>query len=317
MRRARMIRFLFAPLLPLSALLSSVAALGQETPMTETGASKEQAPAAPGESPPADVPTDASTGDTAADGAAVPEAGEPTPAPEPAAPPAAPSNPPPVVAAPPTVPPPAPPPQPTEPAEPRGPRRMLLLLGPGFGLGFMYPKEINDFMENWTSSLGAEVEEGTSAMVLCIQPRVVITFAPIEYVQIQLVGEIGWAPKVMTVVGGDNRTFHFLRYSTGGTVAGHLPIRGGRSSVSLGAGVLFNALEFEGIQEITPGYRGVFGFRFYGRRAFTPEIFVEFNWIRADTGRDPGGRNPGVIGELDYVSGTIGANFYFKLFERR
>jgi hypothetical protein len=81
--------------------------------------------------------------------------------------------------------------------------------------------------------------------------------------------------------------------------------------------VLFNALEFKGLREITPGYRGVFGFRFYGRRAFTPEIFAEFNWIRADTGRDPGGRDPREIGELDYVSGTIGANFYFKITERR
>ena len=184
----------------------------------------------------------------------------------------------------------------------------------------MYPKEINDYLENWASSRSAEIEDGTSAIVLSLMPRVAITFAPIEYVQIQVVGEIGWAPKVLTLVDDylDTYTesFHFLRYSTGGTVNGHLPVARGRGSVFIGGGVLFNVLRFKSYQEIAPGYRGVMGYRFYSRRVFCPEVFFEFNYIKAETGDEPGAYDPYEIEELNYTSGTIGVNFYFKVMER-
>jgi hypothetical protein len=196
---------------------------------------------------------------------------------------------------------------------------MLVLFGPGFGLSFLYPKEINDYLDYWVDNLGTtSTEQGSTAIFMALQPRLSLTFAPIEYVQIQFIlGEIAWAPKIMAVVGGSSESFHYLRVSTGGTVSGHIPLDNGRKSLSFGAGVLFNYLTFDHIAEVTPGYRGIMAFRFYGRKSFAPEIFLEFNWIRADTGRDPDGRSPGEIGELDYVSGTIGANFYFKVFEKK
>ncbi len=199
-----------------------------------------------------------------------------------------------------------------------GPRKLMLLMGPGLGIGFMYPKEINKYIEGWMNSIGAvELNQGSTAMVVCLQPRFSITFAPIEYVQLQFVGEIGWSPKVIAVIGGNSKGFHFLRASTGGTISGHIPISNGRCSVSIGGGVLFNYLKFENLKEITPGYRGLFAFRFYTKKAFTPEIFVEFNWIKADTGRDPGRQDPMEIGELSFISGVIGANLYFKVVEKK
>ena len=199
-----------------------------------------------------------------------------------------------------------------------GPRRMLFLLGPGFGFSFFGCKEINDYLESWIAEQDAyEADQSSAKMFLAFQPRFSLTFGPIEYVQIQFLGELAWAPKIIKVIGGSSESFHYVRYSTGGTVSGHIPLAQGRRSISFGAGALFNVLKFRDYTEYAPGYRGVFAFRFYGRKAFTPEIFVEFNWIKADTGADPDGNIPEAIGELSYVSGTIGANFYFKLIEKQ
>jgi hypothetical protein len=209
---------------------------------------------------------------------------------------------------------------PSEPPPPlpmagHGPRRMMLLIGPGYGFSFMYPKKVNDYLEDWKNAQGASVEQGTTAILLSIQPKLAIAFAPIEYVQIQVVGEVGWAPKIIAVSGGDSGVFHYMRYTTGGTVAGHIPISNGRRSLSFGAGGLFNVLKFEDIQEIAPGVRALFGFRFYTRRRFTPEIFAEFNWIRADVSDSDAGEAMD-IDELNYTSFTIGGNFYFKIIEQ-
>ena len=204
-------------------------------------------------------------------------------------------------------------PPPPLPVTRAGPRRNLLLIGPGFGFSFIYPREINDYLDNWADYQGVTLDEGgTTAMILSFQPKLAITFAPIEYVQLQFVGEVSWAPKIFSVIGGDSEVFHFLRYTTGMTVAGHIPISNGRRSISFGAGGLFNVLKFEDYQEIAPGVRGLFGFRFYGRRAFTPEIFLEYNWIRADTDRKADDYS-NIISELNYSSVTIGGNFYFTI----
>jgi hypothetical protein len=201
-----------------------------------------------------------------------------------------------------------------------GPRRLMLLLGPGFGFSFMYPREINEYLGDWADRQGVEIEDGSTAIVLGMMPRVAVNFAPIEYVQIQVVGELGWAPKVLTVIDDtlDSRTesFHFLRFSTGGTVNGHLPVARGRGSVFLGAGVLFNVVKFKSYKEMAPGYRGLVGYRFYGRRIFCPEIFFEFTYINAKTSDEPGVYDADEIEELNYTSGTIGVNFYFKAVEK-
>lgn len=269
----------------------------------------EQTPTADSAAAPDETEAAAPTTEAApADGTAPTDAATPAPAPAPASS---------VTPPPPTAAPYVDPETPKEtPPAPTGPRKLMLLIGPGIGFSFMYPKEVNDYLDYFVDSQGASMEEGFSGLVLSIQPKLAIAFAPIEYVQIQVVGEIGWAPKIIAVYGGNSESFHYMRYTVGGTIAGNIPLQGGRKAISLGGGALFNVLSFEGIQEIAAGGRGVFGFRFYGRKAFTPEIFLEFNWIRASTGA-PMASDPAIIGELDYVSATIGGNFYFKVTEKR
>ncbi|MDD5309240.1 MAG: hypothetical protein PHU25_18150 [Deltaproteobacteria bacterium] len=227
---------------------------------------------------------------------------------EPAAPPPAP------------VPPPPPPPPQTEKRD----KDMMFLLGAGVSFGFFDPGDVNTYIEDYVGSLSATTESGFSDMIMNIVPRVTLDFAPIEYVQIQAVGEVGWGPKIVSVVGGDSESFNYMRYSVGGMVNGHIPVRDGRNSVYLGAGVLYNWLSFEEFKASTPGYRGQVGFRFYLER-FVPEVFVAFDYIRAETGKpmsvekipNPDGTFTTVESSkkmtLDYTSFLVGANFYFDL----
>jgi hypothetical protein len=207
-----------------------------------------------------------------------------------------------------------------------GPRRLFGLLGPGIGFGFFYPQGVNDYLEYRKDLQGAEVETGTTAIYYNMVPKVAFDIAPIEYVQFQLVGEIGWAPKFIGVSGGDSGTFHYLRYSGGGTVNGHLPLKGGKYSVFLGAGALFHYLRFEGYSAWAPGARGVAGFRFYRKRV-VPEVFLAFDWVRSDSREKIAWLDPVLDAdgnvvyqntykriELNYTGITLGINVYFQLF---
>lgn len=239
-------------------------------------------------------------------------------------------------AAPPPPPPPhaetGPPPPPDRSAEetdPVGPRKLMLMLGPGFSLGFFYPQDVNRYMENWQDSQADMVveESGFTGMILNLVPRLAICFAPIEYVQLQALAEIGWGPKIISVQNADTEVFHFVRYSLGGTLNGHLPLKHGKYSLFLGGGVLYHWMRFEDYAADTLGYRGLVGFRIYlSNKRFTPEVFVAFDYAKAGTGKPinaaPTTNPDGSIGptvssgkelELNYTGVMIGANFYFKL----
>jgi hypothetical protein len=209
-----------------------------------------------------------------------------------------------------------------------GPRRNLVLLGPGLGFGCFYPKDVNDYIENWTDLQGATLESGFTAMVFNIVPKVAFSYAPIEYVQIQVVGEIGWAPKILAIAGGDTGVFHYMRYSLGGTINGHLPLKGGKLSVLIGAGGLFSWLRFESFGAATPGVRGLVGLRMFLEK-LVPEVFLEFNWIKDNSDekhlvpervRSADGSFTDQVSykqlEMSYTGITLGVNFYFQLFGR-
>jgi hypothetical protein len=189
------------------------------------------------------------------------------------------------------------------------------LLGPGFGLQFFYSGDVNDYLDEWVRHNSTGTEEGFTAVILAFVPRLAINFAPIPYFQIQLFGEVGWAPKVFTLqmvsesgspMGSETTVFHYLRFSGGGTLNAHIPVAQGRKSLFFGAGAYFNRLKFEEYEANAPGVRGLVGFRFY-RKRFAPEIFLAFDWSRATA------EHAGDEMTLQYTGGTIGGNFYFDL----
>ena len=195
-------------------------------------------------------------------------------------------------------------------------RRMMLLLGPGMSLGFFSPGDVNRYMEQQIS--GATIQSGFSGMFLNIVPRISVGFAPIEYVQITAVGEIGWGPKIIEVQGSSSSSdsYHFVRYSGGGTITGHIPIKNYRFSLFGGGGALFHWMSFEEFEAGGPGARAVLGFRMYNK-TFTPEIVLMFDYAHAKhqgTTSDP---HTGVVTpitfDLNYTGVTIGVTFHFKV----
>lgn len=187
----------------------------------------------------------------------------------------------------------------------RAPRSMKLYLGPGFGLSGFDPDMVNRFIEGWEKSQGTvAAQSGFPEMYMAFVPRLSLAFAPIEYVEAQVCGEIGWAPKVVVnASSGESRYFAFTRYSIAGAVNGHLPLKNHRFSLYAGGGLLYHYLSFEGYSANALGYRGQVGFRIHGR-TFVPDIFLAFDYVKATTNSHF---------ELDFTSGTIGANFYFDL----
>jgi hypothetical protein len=197
-------------------------------------------------------------------------------------------------------------------------RKGLFLIGAGIGIGIFLPRHVNDYLEDWTSSHGATDQVGFSEMLLNFVPRVTATYIPIEYVQLQILGEIGWAPKVMTVTGAgaeeETEFFHYVRYSPGALANFHLPVNANRQAIFVGGGVLYHWLRFEGggadYKAEALGYRAQLGYRFY-IRAIAPEVFVAFDYVKADSNKAIAPGEQDMI--LEYTGGMIGGNFYFDL----
>lgn len=197
-------------------------------------------------------------------------------------------------------------------------RKGLFLIGAGIGIGIFLPRDVNDYISDWTSDRGATEQLGFSEMLMNFVLRVTATYIPIEYVQLQILGEIGWAPKMMTITGPgvdeETEMFHYVRYSPGALANFHLPVNSNRQAIFVGGGVLYHWLQFEGggadYKGEALGYRAQVGYRFYVRN-FAPEVFIAFDYVKADSNKEksPGGED--LI--LEYTGGMVGGNFYFDL----
>ena len=193
----------------------------------------------------------------------------------------------------------------------KGPRKLMFLIGPGLSLGIFYPSEVNNYMERWLDNQGTVVSKsGFTGMFINIVPRVTMEFLPIEYVGIEVLGELGWGPKIISIEGGDSKIFSFVRYSVGGAVNGYIPLSGGRKAIKLGVGGLFHHMSFEGFSTNTVGFRAQAGYRIY-QRIFTPEIFAAFDYAKGDVGT-PGGFTSNYPKNLNFTGVIVGVNFYFN-----
>jgi len=186
-------------------------------------------------------------------------------------------------------------------------RKLMFLLGPGFSFGIFSPGDVNNYLEEKTSSYS--MESGFSGMFLNLVPRFSFAFAPIQYVEIEAVGEFGWGPKIISVKGGDSKVYSFIRGSVGATVTGHIPLKNYKYALFGGAGFMYHWMAFEDYDANTPGARAVLGFRIY-KKTFTPSILVIFDYARAT---DVSQATPF---ELNYTGVMIGANFHFRVFSR-
>ncbi|MCP4678816.1 MAG: hypothetical protein GY854_25680 [Deltaproteobacteria bacterium] len=197
-------------------------------------------------------------------------------------------------------------------------RDQIFLIGPGFGLGFFFkPDSINDYIEDWQTIIGKS-DADYKPMLLSYVPRVVFNFVPIEYVQPQVLFEVGISPKIAKKESGQ-KTFHLIRGSIGGLLNFHLPIRE-KYSAFIGGGAFLHVMKFDERGATDWGFRGQMGFRFY-KGVVVPEVFVAFDHIKtsdisetpevdSEDSEEAEFKNRGV--EFDLTGITIGVNVLFN-----
>jgi hypothetical protein len=219
--------------------------------------------------------------------------------------------------------------QATPPPAPAKTHGMSLLLGGGASVGAFFPVHVNNYIENWQNSQGDIVirQSGETSMLLYMVPRLTATFAPIEYLQLQAVGELGWSPKIAVVTGARDASqfFNFMRFSGGALVNGNMPLTAsGRFSLFVGAGAFFHYMTFESYAAAAPGFRGQFGGRYRNGR-FAADVFIAYDYVDQDTGKPMNSSKTtnadGSLGtstsagtmHLNYSGLMVGMNAYFDV----
>jgi hypothetical protein len=182
------------------------------------------------------------------------------------------------------------------------------LVGGGLSLGVFAPGDVNDALR-WKTR-GMVATQGFPDMFLHFVPRVVVGFAPIENLELQLMGEAGWAPKVLTVVNtGHTELVMFSRVSPGLLVNAVFPNETRKRAVFLGAGALYHAMSFESYRGSTPGFRLQGGMRLMSQRHFVVDVLGAFDYAVAGTGRPKPTSSAEMF--LNYTSVQLGANMYW------
>lgn len=187
-----------------------------------------------------------------------------------------------------------------------------LFVGGGLTFGFFYPGDVNDHMQSWQNSQGAVViqQSGFTGMVLNLVPRLAVSVVPVRFLEITGMAEVGWGPKIITVLNADSEFFNFMRYSGGATLNAHIPISDRRDSIFLGGGVIYHHLSFQEFSADAVGFRGQAGYKMF-TNSLLVEGFLAFDYTIGDTGM-PKKYGDGEM-SLNYTSVQIGFNVYYGI----
>jgi hypothetical protein len=144
-------------------------------------------------------------------------------------------------------------------------------------------------------------------MFLGFTPALSLSIMPIKYLNIQVLGEIRWAPKFITGSGVTDRLINFMRYSPGLMIHGYLPLGAAeRIGLLLGAGCFYNFYRFEGYNADTFGFRAQFGLRIdFPKLAI--DVLASYDYAPANAAFGSSSMNLGDHG------GNIGFLVHFKI----
>ena len=206
-------------------------------------------------------------------------------------------------------------------AETKIEKRRIFSIGIGINLGFFYSEDINNYIRV-ASRIGQSttVVYGSSDMFLGFTPVLSINIMPIKYLNIQVLGEIRWAPKFITGSGVEDRLINYVRYSPGVIISGYLPLGSSeRVGLLLGAGCFYhfmrfeyyyNSLEnrYEGYSADSLGFRGQFGLRIDFHK-LSIDILLSYDYAPANASN-----GSSVKMNLGDHGGNIGTLVSFKIF---
>lgn len=182
-----------------------------------------------------------------------------------------------------------------------------LYFGIGFGFGFFYPGDVNDYIDADTKDIS--LTYGTFNIFMNIVGRASLTYRINKTIDLSLIGEYAWAPKYISVTGGGNKYFHFDRITPGFIAKFHIPIGSGKHSIFLAPGLLYSFMKFEEFKADAIGARLEAGLSFNFRK-FNLQPFICYDYVKA---KDDTYYNDiyNYKFELNYSGAQIGVDFNF------
>lgn len=185
-----------------------------------------------------------------------------------------------------------------------------LFIGGGIGFAFFAPTHVNDHMEHFVGRQGSvSYQSGFSAMIFNLVPRFAVTVMPVRFLEVGGLMELGWGPKIITVMGGESQMFNFMRYTPGALLNVHIPISGRRDSIFLGGAFLYNFMAFEDYTANAPGFRAQVGYKMFTSHIMA-QGFIAFDYVVGNTGQQRV-MEPTEEMVLDYTSVQVGFNVFF------
>jgi len=191
----------------------------------------------------------------------------------------------------------------------------IFSLGIGLNFGVFISEDMDDVNEHiyekvnddeWTS-----ISQSDANMYLNLVPRFTINIMPIRYLMIQVLGEVGWGPKIVSELLGETFTFHFMRYSPGLILNAYLPLgETAKYSLFVGGGGFYHFFSFEQFEAEGFGGRAQLGLRI-DWKTLALEIFAAYDYARGKTGQYDDWIGKDMV--LDYSSILFGINLYFKI----
>ena len=187
----------------------------------------------------------------------------------------------------------------------------LFSFGPGIGIGFFYPKDLNTYIQDYFNDKYSKTVNIDIYEYFLINATASFLFSP--YTELQVETEYAVAPKV--VLGGDI-SYAYHRFSPAIKFNGLIPL-GKRISYFIGGGISYNLLSFKALDQDftykgqTPGFSLQTGVRLhFGKISLEPAI--NFNFIKADVEDSPTGSSTITpVKELSYTGGQLGCKIFF------
>jgi hypothetical protein len=170
----------------------------------------------------------------------------------------------------------------------------------GLGIGFFYPKDVNDYIQNEFDQLGYTEQVNTS-MYMFMEVHGGITFR-MKRVDITGSLEYDFAPKLVVVTGGgSNITYVYSRISPLVTANYYIPVKSGKHAFFIGGGVNYSFMKFKNFSASNPGLKLQAGFSMQLGK-FNMQPYAAFNMVKATDSSHPEWGDF----ELSYTGGQIG-----------
>ena len=180
-------------------------------------------------------------------------------------------------------------------------------LGIGYGIGFFYPSDVNDYLSDLYSSY--VFSSGTPDMFLNFSGNISLTLPLSKSIDFEIFGDIGWAPKAIVISGGPDDFYNYWRFSLGAIPQIKIPLY--INSLYFGAGPSINQMQFEDVKASALGGRAVFGYNIEGRKKI--QIYAMYDYMKGSIKDNKLKYSSMGLDELSYSTFSIGARFNFQL----